>query len=261
MATAHPHRAALEPPELRTAAVEVLAVASSCAMGDSVDDEIAAAQQSRGVGLTSVSADDEFYGGSSRAGLATSIAAGGEAEEAGVEAPRKRQTFTAPQHLLNDIPLQEAEDPAAKGKNSDRIADREDECHARRQRVLSPARADAFALGDKTPDVSQRSYKEVMQERELRGSARRSAEAQGAGGGGGGGRRRRRGGGGGGEPKKRRRWDQPSQPEKRANTRWTTWRRRPAAGSKGTRRRRRGAGGGGRLEVDATPTPGRANTR
>ena len=84
------------------------------AMGDSVDDEIAAAQQSRGVGLTSVSADDEFYGGSSRAGLATSIAAGGEAEEdEGVEAPRKRQTFTAPQHLLNDIPLQEAEDPAA----------------------------------------------------------------------------------------------------------------------------------------------------
>ena len=114
-------------------------------MGDSVDDEIAAAQQSRGVGLTSVSADDEFYGGSSRAGLATSIAAGGEAEEdEGVEAPRKRQTFTAPQHLLNDIPLQEAEDPAAKGKNSDRIADREDEYHARRQRVLSPARADAI---------------------------------------------------------------------------------------------------------------------
>ena len=37
--------------------------------------------------MTSVSADDEFYGGSSRAGLATSIAAGGEAE---VGARRKR---------------------------------------------------------------------------------------------------------------------------------------------------------------------------
>ena len=217
-------------------------------MGDSVDDEIAAAQQSRGVGLTSVSADDEFYGGSSRAGLATSIAAGGEAEEdEGVEAPRKRQTFTAPQHLLNDIPLQEAEDPAAKGKNSDRIADREDEYHARRQRVLSPARADAFALGDKTPDVSQRSYKEVMQERELarqreeiRQKLKEQAEEAAAGGGGG------AAAAAAAEPKKRRRWDQPSQPEKRANTRWDDMATPgPAAGSK----------------WDATPTPGRGRRR
>ena len=50
---------------------------------------------------------------------------------------------------------------------SNRIADREDEYHARRQRVLSPSRADAFALGDKTPDVSTRSYKDVMAEQQV----------------------------------------------------------------------------------------------
>ena len=33
--------------------------------------------------------------------------------------------------------------------------------------MLSPQRADAFALGDQTPDVSTRSYKDVMAEQQL----------------------------------------------------------------------------------------------
>ena len=130
-----------------------------------LDAEIAAAQQSRGVGLASADADDEFYGSSGTTGLADSIDAGPEEEDEGDEPPQKRQTFTAPRHLL-DVPAQQnEEDPMLARSKSDRIADREDEYHARRQgRVLSPARADAFALGDKTPDVSTRSYKDVMQE-------------------------------------------------------------------------------------------------
>ena len=66
---------------------------------------------------------------------------------------------------------QESEDALQAGVRSNRIADREDEYHARRQRVLSPSRADAFALGDKTPDVSTRSYKDVMAEQQVLRSA------------------------------------------------------------------------------------------
>ena len=101
---------------------------------------------------------------------------------------------------------------------------------------MSPARADAFALGDKTPDVSTRSYKDVMQEqsnarereelkKKLKEQAEKEAES--------------------GEPKKRRRWDQPStQPDdagKKAKTRWDDVATPAPTGSK----------------WDATPTPGR----
>ena len=68
-----------------------------------LDAEIAAAQQSRGVGLASADADDEFYGSSGTTGLADSIDAGPEEEDEGDEPPQKRQSFTAPRHLL-DVP-------------------------------------------------------------------------------------------------------------------------------------------------------------
>ena len=208
-------------------------------MGD-VDAEIEEAQRSRGKGLAVADASDEFYGSSGMDGMADSIDAGPEEEDDGDDRPQKRQSFTAPRHLL-DVPAQQDEqDPMLARSKSDRIADREDEYHARRQgRVLSPSRADAFALGDKTPDVSQRSYKDVMAEQrnarereELKKKIKEQAEQDAE----------------SGEPKKRRRWDQPSgqltaaeEAAKKAKTRWDDVATPAPSGSK----------------WDATPTPGR----
>ena len=69
-----------------------------------LDAEIAAAQQSRGVGLASADADDEFYGSSGTTGLADSIDAGPEEEDEGDEPPQKRQTFTAPKRVIRCLP-------------------------------------------------------------------------------------------------------------------------------------------------------------
>lgn len=51
-----------------------------------------------------------------------------------------------------------------------RIIDREDDYRRRRRlnRVISPDRHDAFAAGDKTPDVSVRTYANVMREEALK---------------------------------------------------------------------------------------------
>ncbi|KAF8403542.1 hypothetical protein HHK36_011646 [Tetracentron sinense] len=50
-----------------------------------------------------------------------------------------------------------------------RIIDREDDYRKRRlSRVISPDRNDAFAMGDKTPDVSVRTYADVMREEALK---------------------------------------------------------------------------------------------
>ena len=208
-------------------------------MGD-VDAEIEEAQRSRGKGLAVADASDEFYGGSGMDGMADSIDAGPEEEdEGGDDRPQKRQSFTAPRHLLDVPQQQDEEDPMLARSKSDRIADREDEYHSRRQgRVLSPSRADAFALGDKTPDVSQRSYKDVMAEQrnarereELKKKIKEQAEQDAE----------------SGEPKKRRRWDQPTgqltaadEAAKKAKTRWDDVATPAPSGSK----------------WDATPTPG-----
>ena len=78
-------------------------------MGD-VDAEIEEAQRSRGKGLAVADASDEFYGGSGMDGMADSIDAGPEEEdEGGDDRPQKRQSFTAPRHLL-DVPQQQDEE-------------------------------------------------------------------------------------------------------------------------------------------------------
>ena len=179
-------------------------------MGD-VDEEIRKAQESRGHGFGEAT-DDEHSTSNKFAGFESSIGTGEVEEDDGEEETRpRRQSFTAPKHLL-DVPSQEGEaDPLAGKRSSNRIADREDEYHARRQRVLSPTRADAFALGDKTPDVSTRAYKDVMAEqqiarereelkRKLKEKEEKEKEEAANGGG---------ASNGGGEAKKRRRWDQP----------------------------------------------------
>ena len=48
------------------------------------------------------------------------------------------------------------------------IFEREDDYRRRRlQRVISPDRNDAFAMGDKTPDARVRSYADIMKEQQL----------------------------------------------------------------------------------------------
>jgi len=47
-----------------------------------------------------------------------------------------------------------------------RISEREDEYHARKQKVFSPQRVDAFTV-DQTPDASMRTYADIMREKEL----------------------------------------------------------------------------------------------
>ena len=49
-----------------------------------------------------------------------------------------------------------------------KIVDREDDYRRRRlNRIISPTRNDAFAMGDKTPDASVRTYADVMREQQL----------------------------------------------------------------------------------------------
>merc|ERR1740130_39062 len=216
-------------------------------------------RRTRGQGLAVADASDEFYGGSGMDGMADSIDAGPEEEdEGGDDRPQKRQSFTAPRHLLDVPQQQDEEDPMLARSKSDRIADREDEYHSRRQgRVLSPSRADAFALGDKTPDASTRSYKDVMAEQrnarereELKKKIKEQAEQDAE----------------SGEPKKRRRWDQPTgqtaaldEAAKKAKTRWDDVATPAPTGSKWDATPTPGrdpVAGGSRW--DATPTPGRA---
>jgi len=183
----------------------------------------------------------------------TSIAPG-EAQEDGAEPAAKRSSFTAPKHLLEAVP-QQPEDDDPMSQRSNRIADREDEYHARRQRVLSPSRADPFAKG--AGGSSERSYRDVMAEADIarqKDEIRRKLAEQSEEGATG--------------VKKRRRWDAPAAGDagasaaagKKQATRWddvatpapvgSKWDSTPTPG-------RDAGGGGGGSKWDATPTPGR----
>lgn len=66
-------------------------------------------------------------------------------------------------------PSQDGGDAAEMGfQKPGSIFEREDEYRRRRlQRVISPDRNDAFAMGDKTPDARVRSYADIMKEQQL----------------------------------------------------------------------------------------------
>jgi len=221
-------------------------------MPSDVDEEIRQAQQARGTSLTAI-ADDDVYNTDRYAGMDTSIAPG-EAQEDGAEPAAKRSSFTAPKHLLEAVP-QQPEDDDPMSQRSNRIADREDEYHARRQRVLSPSRADPFAKG--AGGSSERSYRDVMAEADIarqKDEIRRKLAEQSEEGATG--------------VKKRRRWDAPAAGDagasaaagKKQATRWddvatpapvgSKWDSTPTPG-------RDAGGGGGGSKWDATPTPGR----
>lgn len=65
--------------------------------------------------------------------------------------------------LAELAPLPQGPDP-----NSRRIAEREDEYKRRRlAQMISPARNDAFLMGDKTPDASTRTYADIIKANQL----------------------------------------------------------------------------------------------
>ena len=139
---------------------------------DDLDAEIAKQQQQRGTGFGDLADDDDLgYSQNRYAGFEVSIRPGEEEEEddGSMSAPlAKLSKFTAPKHLLEAVPQQESEDSLTAAQRSNRISDREDEYHARRQRLLSPTRTDAFSSngrGGGGADV--RSYKDVMTEQQV----------------------------------------------------------------------------------------------
>jgi len=117
--------------------------------------------------------DQEIYGGKGKfEGYVTSIATQDEEDEDDGAAPDKRQrnSYTAPVALLNDVAKSTEEyDPFAEHKIPT-VASRQSEYQQRaRLQQISPARADFFADGGKTPDVGARGYADIMKEQDLKG--------------------------------------------------------------------------------------------
>eukprot|EP01050_Picozoa_sp_SAG11_P006638 SAG11_NODE_523_length_8775_cov_29.592900_1_plen_485_part_00 len=125
----------------------------------------------KGVGLGSVGGefDSDIYGGGNKfEGYATELTE----EPPQVDDPSavlsttaRRQRIEGPSMSAADDDFGGDVDPFADTR-AKTIAEREDEYHARRrQRILSPARADPFAQN--TPSGEERTYKDVMQETAL----------------------------------------------------------------------------------------------
>ncbi|CAM6094939.1 unnamed protein product [Calypogeia fissa] len=141
-----------------------------------MDSDIARMQEDRRkkeqelAALTSVSFDKDLYGaGSKFEGYESSIPANDLEED--VQDPMEREvakklaSYTASKEVLADLPRGEVTDEDLGFKKPQRIIDREDDYRKQRlNRPLSPSRNDAFAMGDKTPDASNRTYADVMRE-------------------------------------------------------------------------------------------------
>ena len=104
-----------------------------------------------------LSKEEDTYTTDGFTGLETSIAVGEEVEDDGFEPSLKQSTLTAPPDLLDVVQAQGDTDVPSR-----RISDRESAYNARRPRVLSPDRSDAFASSCDQPRGSHRSYKDVM---------------------------------------------------------------------------------------------------
>jgi len=134
---------------------------------DDVDDEIRREQARRkadgGVSLADVGAfDGNLYTSDKFAGFERSI----QEEDEDDYRPRASATAAGIEQFKRDIPVGGDDDDPFKDHRPKRIADREDEYHARRRnRMLSPERKDAFA--PQTPVGGARSYSEVLQEAQL----------------------------------------------------------------------------------------------
>jgi len=110
--------------------------------------------------------DSNIYNTDKYAGYDISIPLAEEEEEEDQQSRRKLPTYTAPQHLLDEIAEGTEDDDPFKDTRPKKIADREDEYRARgRKRMISPGRVDAFS--DQKEDSESRSYKDVMMEQQL----------------------------------------------------------------------------------------------
>lgn len=141
-------------------------------MDQDIDDEIKKLQKERMNAkaslVGSVSYDTDLYETEDKyAGYVTELKDEDEDEVQNDIAKPKLRSFTAPTDILKEIQEQDADvDPMADMRPSRKIADREDEYHARRfNRIISPERVDAFAENNNTANA--RSYSDVMKEAEL----------------------------------------------------------------------------------------------
>ncbi|KAJ4897290.1 hypothetical protein Rs2_24084 [Raphanus sativus] len=124
--------------------------------------------------LTSVNFDRDLYGGNERDdSYSKSIAPNDDEEDPNLDTKgylvaQRLASYTAPKSILNDLArLQDDDDDEDGGgfKPRQTIAEREGEYRNRRlNRVLSPDRVDPFAMGEKTPDPSVRTYSDHMRE-------------------------------------------------------------------------------------------------
>jgi splicing factor 3B subunit 1 len=105
--------------------------------------------------------DKDLHGGASFEEYSTQVQ---DEEEADPLLVRMERNFSASKAALNSVPTDPDHDPMA-GHRERRIAEREDEYHARRMKVISPDRVDPFAA--EGSEGSARSYADVMREREL----------------------------------------------------------------------------------------------
>lgn len=140
-----------------------------------MDEEIAKAQEERRkleeeiASLSSLSFDKAIYGAGNRfEGYERSIPVNEEEDEQDPterEVARKLASYTAPKSVLSDVPKSGSGDDDFGFKKPQKIIDREDDYRKRRlNRIISPDRNDAFAMGEKTPDASVRTYADVMRE-------------------------------------------------------------------------------------------------
>lgn len=225
-----------------------------------IDQEIAATQEERRkkeeelASLTALTFDRDLYGGTDRNEYVTSIPANDDddaiADGVDPELSRRLPSYTAPKSLLKEVPRADEDDNSLGFRQPGKIIDREDDYRRRRlNRVLSPERHDAFAAGEKTPDPSVRTYKDVMaeavldrkKEETLKAIAKKKEEEAAAAK-----AEKEAGGAAVAAPKRRNRWDKsqddgaPPAKKEKSTSDWDM----PDA-----------AAGSGRW--DATPTPGR----
>ncbi|CAM6033629.1 unnamed protein product [Sphagnum compactum] len=147
---------------------------------ETMDADIARVQEERRqkeaelAALSSLTFDRELYGIANRfEGYERSIPVNEDEEEAQDpterEVARKLASYTAPKSVLADLPRGEVTDEQLGFKKPQRIIDREDDYRKKRlNRIISPDRNDAFAMGDKTPDAAVRTYADIMREEALK---------------------------------------------------------------------------------------------
>ncbi|KAH0908916.1 hypothetical protein BRARA_I00772 [Brassica rapa] len=246
-----------------------------------LDPEIAKTQEERRkieaelASLTSVNFDRDLYGGNDRDSYVTSIAPNDE-EDSNLDATgslvaQRLASYTAPKSILNDVARAHVEDDDGGFKPRQTIAEREGDYRNRRlNRVLSPDRVDPFAMGEKTPDPSVRTYNDhmretaVQREREetMRLIAKKKKEAEEAA------KEQKDSGAPAASSKRRNRWDHAEEDggggkkAKASDSDWDVADSAPGIGKWDATPGRAGdatpsAGRRGRNRWDETPTPGR----